>query len=95
MGLEVPYNVGGSLVPRPLPDFILQLRDKIWEWPGEAWKALIPRSPFLRIAEAAKRGTQTWERGSLVPMLSVPDFVSQLWRKAARQNPERRAWERG
>ena len=35
-----------SLVPRPLPDFILQsrrkisnffqqLRDKIWEWPGD------------------------------------------------------------
>ena len=45
---------------------------------------------------------------SLIPRLSVPDFVSQLWRKikavrqnperrikAARQNPERRAWERG
>ena len=31
----------GSLVPRPLPDFISQpwrkkwLRDKIWEWPGD------------------------------------------------------------
>ena len=24
-----------SLVPRPLPDFISQLRDKIWEWPGD------------------------------------------------------------
>ena len=23
-----------SLVPRPLPDFLPQLRDKIWEWPG-------------------------------------------------------------
>ena len=30
------YNTGVnySLVPRPLPDFISQLRDKIWEWPG-------------------------------------------------------------
>ena len=24
-----------SLVPRPLTDFISQLRDKIWEWPGD------------------------------------------------------------
>ena len=38
---------------------------------------------------------------SLEPRLSVPDFVSQLWRKigffskAGRQNPERRAWVRG
>ena len=40
--------------------------------------------------------------GSLEPRLSVPDFVSQLWRKiwvlnfskAARQNPEQKAWLR-
>ena len=24
-----------SLVPRPLPDFISQLQDEIWEWPGD------------------------------------------------------------
>ena len=24
-----------SLVPRPLPDFISQPWDKIWEWPGD------------------------------------------------------------
>ena len=29
---------------------------------------------------------------SLEPRLSVPDFVSQLWRKAARQNLEWKAW---
>ena len=35
--------------------------------------------------------------GSLEPRLSVPDCVSQLWRKtkAARHNPERKAWVRG
>ena len=27
--------IHSSLVPRPLPDFISQLRDKIWEWPGD------------------------------------------------------------
>ena len=34
---------------------------------------------------------------SLEPRLSVPDFVSLLrfFSKAARQNPERRAWVRG
>ena len=34
---------------------------------------------------------------SLEPRLSVPDFVSQLWRKfkAAKQNPEWKAWVRG
>ena len=38
---------------------------------------------------------------SLEPRFSVPDFVSQLWRKiggfskAARQNPEQKAWVRG
>ena len=42
----------------------------------------------------------THTHASLEPRLSVPDFVSQLWRKivfskAARQNPERRAWVRG
>ena len=62
--------------------------------------------------EASKIGTRSCilERGhtcmyqrachylaSLVPRLSVPDFVSQLWRKikAVWQNPERRAWEQG
>ena len=38
--------VKSSLVPRPLPDFILhaavektpQLQDKIWEWPGDEAK---------------------------------------------------------
>ena len=38
---------------------------------------------------------------SLEPRLSVPDFVLQLWRnlrffsKAARENPELKAWVRG
>ena len=38
---------------------------------------------------------------SLEPRFSVPDFVLQLWRKiggfskAARQNPEQKAWVRG
>ena len=42
-------------------------------------------------------GSPFWilSRSFGVPRLSVPDFVSQFWRKAARQNPERRAWERG
>ena len=29
-----------SLIPRPLPDFISQLRDKIWEWSGNEAKTL-------------------------------------------------------
>ena len=43
-----------SLLPRPLPDFIsqpwrktdfsLQLRDKIWEWPGNEAISLLPYS---------------------------------------------------
>ena len=41
---------------------------------------------------------QTWLLShSLEPRLSVPDFVSQLWRKirAMRQNPEQEAWVQG
>ena len=34
---------------------------------------------------------QMYKHTSLEPRLSVPDFVSQLWRKIARQNPERKA----
>ena len=36
-----------SLVPRPLPDFIMQpwLQDKIWEWPGN--KAISLGSEFF------------------------------------------------
>ena len=46
--------------------------------------ASFPGSPF-----------QIWSRSFGVPRLSIPDFVSHLWRKVARQNPEWRAWERG
>ena len=40
---------------------------------------------------------QVYSYASLELRLSVPDFVSQLWRKigAVRQNPEWRAWVRG
>ena len=48
-----------------------------------------------------ERGRGRWEFPSLEPRLSIPDFVSQLGRKiqffskAAKQNPERKAWVLG
>ena len=37
----------------------------------------------------------SYQTTSLEPRLSVSDFVLQLWREAARQNLERKAWVRG
>ena len=69
--------------------------------------SLIPRplpdfisQPHSQALMRENEGTQTLaeKRASLEPRLSVPDFVSQLWRKvrffskAARQNQERKAW---
>ena len=62
---EIWYCDKASLVPRPLPDFILQpwkpnfsprLRDKIWEWPGdEVMTKLLPAyrdlAPFHPLPE--------------------------------------------
>ena len=34
-GSTITKHTARSLVPRPLPEFSPQLRDKIWEWPGD------------------------------------------------------------
>ena len=55
----------------------------------------------VQIVTVRKGGLDCSDFPSLEPRLSVLDFVSQLWRKvgffskAARQNPERKAWVRG
>ena len=54
------WRLGGgvSLVPRPLPDFISQpwrkigLQDKIWEWPGDEARCLLPHASFSHFLRA-------------------------------------------
>ena len=45
--VRVLMHTYSSLIPRPLPDFILQPWRKIWEWPGdEATRTLGLRPPL-------------------------------------------------
>ena len=46
----------------------------------------------MRITDQKEHSRGSHLYVSLEPRLSVLDFVSQLWRKAARQNQERMAW---
>ena len=50
-----------SLVPRPLPDFISQMWDKIWEWPGnKANVRTLWNSSQLMTSEFSSASESTW-----------------------------------